>query len=67
VTPLNEKSVLLFTMAGGNELLASEAGDRDVPRRTGPSRLALDLDALLLFDRDSGRRFIPADNMGARP
>jgi multiple sugar transport system ATP-binding protein len=67
VTPLNEKSVLLFTMAGGNELLASEAGDRDVPRRTGPSRLAVDLDALLLFDRNSGRRFIPADNMGARP
>jgi len=67
VTPLNEKSVLLFMMEGGNELLASEAGDRDVPRRTGPSRLALDLDAVLLFDRDSGRRFIPAGNMGARP
>jgi multiple sugar transport system ATP-binding protein len=67
VTPLNEKSVLLFTMEGGNELLASEAGDRDVPRRAGPSRLALDLDAVLLFDRASGRRFIPAGNMEARP
>jgi multiple sugar transport system ATP-binding protein len=67
VTPLNEKSVLLFTMEGGNELLASEAGDREVPRCTGPSRLALDLDAVLLFDRDNGRRFIPADNLGARP
>ena len=66
VTPLNEKSVLLFTMEGGNELLASEAGDREVPRCTGPSRLALDLDAVLLFDRACGRRFIPADNMGAR-
>ena len=66
VTPLNEKSVLLFTMEDGNELLASEAGDREVPRCTGPSRLALDLDAVLLFDRACGRRFIPADNMGAR-
>jgi hypothetical protein len=47
-------------------LLASEAGDREVPRRTGPGRIALDLDAVLFFDRDSGRRFIPADNMGAR-
>jgi multiple sugar transport system ATP-binding protein len=67
VTPLNEKSVLLVTMEGGRELLASEAGDRDEPRRTGPSRLAVDLDALLLFERDSGRRFIPADDIGARP
>jgi multiple sugar transport system ATP-binding protein len=66
VTPLNEKSVLLFTMDGGNELLASEAGDRDVPRRIGPSRLALDLDTVLLFDRDSGRRFIPAGEVGAK-
>jgi hypothetical protein len=54
-------------MEGGRELLASEAGDRDVPRRTGPSRLAVDLDAVLLFERDSGRRFIPAGNIGARP
>jgi multiple sugar transport system ATP-binding protein len=67
VTPLNEKSVLLVTMEGGSELLASEAGDRDEPRRTGPSRLAIDLDAVLLFERDSGRRFIPADSIGARP
>jgi multiple sugar transport system ATP-binding protein len=67
VTPLNEKSVLLVTMEGGRELLASEAGDRDEPRRTGPARLAVDLDAVLLFERDSGRRFIPADSLGARP
>ena len=67
VTPLNEKCVLLVTMEGGRELLASEAGDRDVPRRTGPSCLAVDLDAVLLFERDSGRRFIPAGNIGARP
>jgi multiple sugar transport system ATP-binding protein len=62
VTPLNEKSVLLFTMPGGEELLASEPGDRDEPRRTGPAHVALDLDAALLFERDSGRRFIPAEN-----
>ena len=66
VTPLNEKSVLLFTMQGGSELLASEAGDREMPRRTGPARIAVDLDAVLLFDRDSGMRFVPADNMEAR-
>ena len=62
VTPLNEKSVLLFTMHGGEELLASEPGDRDEPRRTGPAHVALDLDALLLFERETGRRFIPAEN-----
>jgi len=67
VTPLNEKSVLLFTMEGGDELLASEAGERDVPRRTGSGHVALDLDALLLFERGSGRRFIPADGGGGRP
>jgi len=67
VTPLNEKSVLLFMIEGGSELLASEAGDRDEPRRTGPARLAVDLDAVLLFERGSGRRFVPADNFGARP
>ena len=64
VTPLNEKSVLLLTMQGGSELLASEAGDREMPRRTGPARIAVDLDAVLLFDRDSGMRFVPEDNMG---
>lgn len=62
VTPLNEKSVLLLTVEGGEELLASEAGDRDEPRRTGPAHVAFDLDALLLFERESGRRFIPAEN-----
>jgi multiple sugar transport system ATP-binding protein len=60
VTPLNEKSVLLFTMQGGGELLASEPGDREMPRRTGAARLAFDPDDALLFDRDSGRRFVPA-------
>jgi multiple sugar transport system ATP-binding protein len=66
VTPLNEKSVLLLTTEGGDELLASEAGDRDIPRRAGPGRIALDLDAVLLFDRVSGRRFVPSDTLGAR-
>lgn len=64
VTPLNEKSVLLLAMQGGQELLASEAGDRDEPRRTGPAHIALDLDAVLLFERESGRRFIPAGKGG---
>lgn len=66
VTPLNEKSVLLFTMQGGSELLASEAGDREMPRRTGSARIAVDLDTVLLFDRDSGMRFVPAVNVEAR-
>jgi multiple sugar transport system ATP-binding protein len=66
VTPLNEKSVLLLTTEDGDELLASEAGDRDIPRRAGPGRIALDLDAVLLFDRASGRRFVPSETPGAR-
>jgi multiple sugar transport system ATP-binding protein len=67
VTPLNEKSVLLLNAAGGHELLASEAADRDIPRRAGPGRIALDLDAVLLFDRESGRRFVPSGLLGASP
>lgn len=66
MTPLNEKSVLFCTMEGGGELLASEPGDRETPRRTGPGRIALDPDAVLLFDRASGRRFVPADNVEAK-
>jgi multiple sugar transport system ATP-binding protein len=62
VTPLNEKSVLLLTTADGRELLASEAGDREIPRSTGPGRIAVDLDVVLLFDRSSGRRFVPIQN-----
>ncbi len=64
VTPLNEKSVLLLTMEGGREVLASEAGDRDEPRRTGPAHIGFDMESVLLFDRASGRRFIPADDGG---
>ncbi|MDB5514633.1 MAG: yurJ2 [Tardiphaga sp.] len=67
VTPLNDKSVLLLTTEAGDELLASEAGDRDLPRRVGPGRVALDLDSVLLFDRESGRRFVPINGTGARP
>ena len=66
VTPLNEKSVLLLAAKDGAELLASEAGDREMPRRVGSAHVAVDLDALLLFDRDSGKRFIPADEMETR-
>jgi multiple sugar transport system ATP-binding protein len=66
VTPLNEKSVLLLVTEGGGELLASEAGDRDVPRRAGRGRIALDLDAVLLFDRENGRRYAPMNDLGAR-
>lgn len=65
VTPLNEKSVLLLTTGDGQELLASEAGNRDVARNVGPGHVALDLDAVLLFDRKSGRRFIPLVRNGA--
>jgi len=64
VTPLNEKSVLLLTMEGSREVLASEAGDRDEPRLTGPAHIAFDMDTVLLFDRASGQRFIPADDGG---
>ena len=64
ITPLNEKSVLFMTMNDGRELLASEAGDREIARRPGPAHLSIDPAAILLFEQGSGRRFIPATSMG---
>ena len=62
VTPLNEKSVLLLATQDGRELLASEAGDREMPRRTVPRASPASISTpCFSFDRDSGTRFIPAD------
>jgi multiple sugar transport system ATP-binding protein len=59
VTPLNEKTVLLLRTQDGRELLASEAGTDEAPRRHGPAHARFDPGAILLFEADSGRRIPP--------
>ena len=59
VTPLNDKSVLLLKLADGREILASEEEEREVARRPGPVHVAIDPEAVLLFERQSGRAFAP--------
>jgi multiple sugar transport system ATP-binding protein len=58
-TPLNEKTVLLLTTADGREILASEAGNEEAPRRHGPAHARFDPAAILLFDAATGRRIPP--------
>jgi multiple sugar transport system ATP-binding protein len=60
VTPLNEKSVLLLKTADGHQLLASEPSEREEQRRPGPVRVTIDPDMILMFERDGGRRIVPA-------
>jgi multiple sugar transport system ATP-binding protein len=62
VTPLNEKSVLLLRASDGRELLASESGEGELPRRHGPASARFDRDALLVFDAASGLRIAPRLN-----
>jgi multiple sugar transport system ATP-binding protein len=59
VTPLNEKTVLLLNTADGREILASEPGGDETPRRHGPAHARFDPDAILLFDAASGARLSP--------
>jgi multiple sugar transport system ATP-binding protein len=59
VTPLNEKTLLLLRVADGREILASEAGTDEAPRRHGPAYARIDPGAVLLFDAASGRRIPP--------
>jgi multiple sugar transport system ATP-binding protein len=59
VTPLNEKSVLLLRATDGRELLASESGEGELPRRHGPACARFDRDAILVFDAASGLRIAP--------
>src|ERR1700761_8737837 len=59
VTPLNERTLLLLRTDDGRELLASEAGTNEAPRRHGPAFARFDAEALLLFDAASGRRILP--------
>ena len=56
VTPLNEKTVLLLRTTDGREILASEAGTDEAPRRHGPAHARFDGAAVLLFDAQSGER-----------
>ena len=59
VTPLNEKTLLLLRTGDGREILASEAGTSESPRRHGPAFARFDPGAALLFESDSGRRIAP--------
>ncbi|MDQ0471711.1 ABC transporter ATP-binding protein [Labrys wisconsinensis] len=59
VTPLNEKTVLLLRTDDGRELLASEAGNEEAPRRHGPAHARFDAAAILLFEAAGGRRIAP--------
>jgi multiple sugar transport system ATP-binding protein len=59
VTPLNERTLLLLRTDDGCEILASEAGTNEAPRRHGPAFARFDAEAVLLFDAASGRRILP--------
>jgi multiple sugar transport system ATP-binding protein len=59
VTPLNERTLLLLRTDDGHEILASEAGTDEAPRRHGPAFARFDAEAVLLFDPTSGRRIVP--------
>ncbi len=59
VTPLNEKTLLLLRTDDGREILASEAGTDEAPRRHGPAYARFDPGAVLLFEAASGRRIPP--------
>ncbi len=59
VTPLNEKTLLLLRAHDGQELMASEAGLEEEPRRRGPAHARFDPNAVLLFDAESGKRIPP--------
>ena len=63
VTPLNEKSRPAVRTPTGSELLASEAGDDEVPRRTVRAYRALRPRRRALFDAASGRRIAPASQL----
>ena len=59
VTPLNEKTLLLLRTDDGREILASEAGTDEAPRRHGPAFARFGPRAVLLFESASGRRIAP--------
>jgi multiple sugar transport system ATP-binding protein len=59
VTPLNERTLLLLRTDDAREILASEAGTNEAPRRHGPAFARFDAEAVLLFDPTSGRRILP--------
>jgi multiple sugar transport system ATP-binding protein len=59
VTPLNEKTLLLLRAHDGHELIASEAGTDEEPRRHGAAHARFDPNAVLLFDAESGERIPP--------
>jgi len=59
VTPLNERTLLLLRTDDGHEILASEAGTNEAPRRHGAAFARFDAEAVLLFDAAGGQRILP--------
>src|ERR1700722_1981199 len=59
VTPLNERTLLLLRTDDGHEILASEAGTNEAPRRHGRAFARFNPESVLLFDPASGRRILP--------
>jgi multiple sugar transport system ATP-binding protein len=59
VTPLNERTLLLLHTDDGREILASEAGTNEAPRRHGAAFARFDPEAVLIFDPANGRRIVP--------
>ena len=59
VTPLNERTLLLLRTDDGHEILASEAGTNEAPRRHGAAFARFDAEAVLLFDPAGGQRILP--------
>jgi multiple sugar transport system ATP-binding protein len=66
VTPLNEKTVLLLRTEDGREILASEAGTDEAPRRHGAAFARFEPAAALVFDAESGRRIEPEPRIAER-
>ncbi len=54
-TPLNEKTVSLAITERGREIMLSRPAGTDAPDR-GPAHVAVDANAILLFDPQTGRR-----------
>ena len=60
VTPLNERIVTLLVTAEGTEILASRPSHEAGPAADSQAHVRFDPAAILLFDRENGKRLSPA-------
>ncbi|MEM0906137.1 MAG: ABC transporter ATP-binding protein [Pseudomonadota bacterium] len=59
-TPLNEKTVTLVITKRGREVLLSRPAEQDAPR-SGEAAMRVDTGDVLLFDKETGARIVPAN------